>query len=125
MRTLGRPNREQVVTTRPSELTTLEALELSNGQPLAELLLRGAEQLLQSHQGESAKVICRKAFAAALSREPTDDELARLEEMMGDSVTADSLADALWCAAGTRRSSYAPASPSGGRCRTSSCARRA
>jgi hypothetical protein len=97
MRTLGRPNREQVVTTRPSELTTLEALELSNGQPLAELLFRGAEELLKSHRGVSAEAICREAFAAALSREPTDDELARLEEMTGDSPTADSLADALWC----------------------------
>ena len=43
MRSLGRPNREQVVTTRPAEMTTLEAIEMSNGQPLAELLQQGAE----------------------------------------------------------------------------------
>ena len=42
MRSLGRPNREQVVTTRPAEMTTLEAIEMSNGQPLAELLQRGS-----------------------------------------------------------------------------------
>ena len=34
MRSLGRPNREQVVTTRSDMLTTLEALDLSNGQVL-------------------------------------------------------------------------------------------
>ena len=28
MRSLGRPNREQVVTTRPDQLTTLQALDL-------------------------------------------------------------------------------------------------
>jgi hypothetical protein len=38
MRSLGRPNREQVVTTRPDQLTTLQALDLSNGQPLTDLL---------------------------------------------------------------------------------------
>ena len=34
MRSLGRPNREQVVTTRPSQLSTLQALDLANGQVL-------------------------------------------------------------------------------------------
>ena len=42
MRSLGRPNREQVVTTRPDQLTTLQALDLSNGQTLTDLLSRGA-----------------------------------------------------------------------------------
>src|SRR5262249_19711468 len=31
MRSLGRPNREQVVTTRPEDLSTLQALDLTNG----------------------------------------------------------------------------------------------
>src|SRR4029453_13612357 len=34
MRSLGRPNREQVVTVRPEQLTTLQALDLANGQIL-------------------------------------------------------------------------------------------
>ena len=42
MRALGRPNREQVVTTRPAVATTLEALELTNGQELTGLLAQGA-----------------------------------------------------------------------------------
>ena len=40
MRSLGRPNREQVVTTRSDVLTTLEALDLSNGQVLNDILDR-------------------------------------------------------------------------------------
>src|SRR5205814_10033208 len=49
MRSLGRPNREQVVTTRPDQLTTLQALDLSNGQALSDLLTRGAGTLLKTH----------------------------------------------------------------------------
>src|SRR5205814_4382621 len=49
MRSLGRPNREQVVTTRPDQLTTLQALDLSNGQILADLLTRGAATWLKAH----------------------------------------------------------------------------
>ncbi len=35
---LGRPNREQVVTTRATTATTLQALELTNGETLAKVL---------------------------------------------------------------------------------------
>ena len=41
-RSLGRPNREQVVTTRPQNLSTLQALDLSNGQLFSSWLQRGA-----------------------------------------------------------------------------------
>ncbi len=41
---LGRSNREQVVTDRPKTATTLQALELTNGTPLATLLEKGGKQ---------------------------------------------------------------------------------
>ena len=47
---LGRSNREQVVTTRPTQFTTLEAITLSNGPRFAELLARGAEITNARHQ---------------------------------------------------------------------------
>ena len=102
MRTLGRPNREQVVTTRPAELTTLEALELSNGRPLSELLDAGAAMLIDEGNGEdlvSAEEICRSIVRSALSREPTDQEQAMLLELAGAPVTAKGVADVLWCIA--------------------------
>ena len=49
MRALGRPIRDQVVTTRPESFTTLEALDLTNGAVLADLLARGADNLLHQH----------------------------------------------------------------------------
>ncbi|MFN8008313.1 MAG: DUF1553 domain-containing protein [Terriglobia bacterium] len=45
-RALGRPIRDQVYTTRSEEATTLQSLELVNGEDLAKLLRRGAENLL-------------------------------------------------------------------------------
>ena len=39
---LGRPNREQVTTERPSATTTLQALALTNGEVLSKLIKDGA-----------------------------------------------------------------------------------
>jgi len=97
MRTLGRPNREQVVTTRPAELTTLEAIELSNGRPLSDLLIAGAKKLMADYPEHSAKEMCRLAFRAALSREASDVELKELTDVIDEQLNAAGLADALWC----------------------------
>jgi hypothetical protein len=97
MRTLGRPNREQVVTTRPSEITTLEALELSNGRSLSDLLDAGAAKLIAAHSGIKPQEMYSLIIRSALSREPTPDELSRLAEIGGDLLTPAGLADALWC----------------------------
>ena len=48
MRSLGRPNREQVVSDRPAMLTTLQALDLSNSPLLAETLSRGAPNIAEA-----------------------------------------------------------------------------
>jgi len=45
-RALGRPIRDQVFTERDSEATTLQALELVNGETLAGLIHRGAKRIL-------------------------------------------------------------------------------
>ena len=46
---MGRPNREQVTTVRQSTATTIQALELTNGDTFAKLLKRGAEQLVATN----------------------------------------------------------------------------
>jgi uncharacterized protein DUF1549/uncharacterized protein DUF1553 len=45
-RALGRPIRDQVFTTRNPEATTLQALELANGDAIGSMLSRGARRLL-------------------------------------------------------------------------------
>ncbi len=97
MRALGRPNREQVVTTRPDVLTTLQALELSNGQVLADLLSRGAANLRKVHSKASPEQLIETLYRRALSRPPSPVELSTALELVGTAPTVDSLADLLWC----------------------------
>jgi hypothetical protein len=95
MRSLGRPNREQVVTTRPDQLTTLQALDLSNGQPLTDLLARGANTWLKTNKGGAGRLIT-DVYQQALGRGPTDAELATAGKIVGDPMTTDGVADLLW-----------------------------
>ena len=96
LRTLGRPPREQVVTTRPAELDTLQALQLSNGDIVADVLARGAANLRKQHSDASAEQIIDAIYRKALSRTPTADELAIARSIVGEEVTDQSVADLLW-----------------------------
>lgn len=96
MRSLGRPNREQVVTTRPDLLTTLQALDLSNGQILADLLGRGAANLLKANPKATPEQLIEDIYQRALCRKPTAGELATARDLVGTPVTTDGLADLLW-----------------------------
>ena len=95
MRSLGRPHREQIVTQRPTDLTTLEAMDLSNGQVLAELLERGAKKLLEE-KWSSPDDFATWLYRAALARPPTTDELAALRELLGEKLSPQGVEDALW-----------------------------
>ena len=95
MRTLGRPHREQIVTVRPTELSSLEAIDLANGEILANVLAQGAGNLA-AKPWASADEFCNWLFHFALSREPTDDERSVLREASGDKLTEQGIADALW-----------------------------
>jgi hypothetical protein len=96
MRSLGRPNREQVVTTRPDQLTTLEALDLANGKVFADLLARGAANLLKDKPDMTADQRIDDLYRRALCRKPTDAEWTAARAFLGSRVTADGLADLLW-----------------------------
>jgi Protein of unknown function (DUF1549)/Protein of unknown function (DUF1553)/Planctomycete cytochrome C len=96
MRSLGRPNREQVVTTRPDQLTTLEALDLSNGQILSDTLARGAANLLKAHPGTTSEQLIEDLYLRSLCRRPTAEELAAARDLLGSPPTQDGLADLLW-----------------------------
>jgi hypothetical protein len=96
MRSLGRPNREQVVTTRENQLTTLQALDLANGQILADILNQGAANLLKENPKISGEEFVELVYQRALSRKPTADELRTAREIVGKRVTQESLADLMW-----------------------------
>lgn len=94
---LGRPNREQVMTTRQSTATTIQALELTNGATLAKLLKRGAAELVASHP--DGRVLAEQVFRQALCREPTRNELTLALELVGTKPNAEGVEDLLWSVA--------------------------
>lgn len=95
MRSLGRPNRDQIVTVRPDSLTTLEAIDLANGQSLANSLQRGSQKLMQRNW-QSPDEFVRWLFHSTLCREPAPDELVTMKESLGEQLTAQGIEDAMW-----------------------------
>ena len=95
MRSLGRPNREQVVTTRPESLSTLQAIDLANGEILDKLLANGARQIIAGHKSSPDNFI-RLVFRQALTREPSREELILSRHLLGAKPTVESVQDLLW-----------------------------
>lgn len=94
MRSLGRPNRDVIVSMRPSDLTTLEAIDLANGQTLADDLARGAKAII----GKSASNVSLPVwlFRFAYSREPSPQEMAVTNEVLGQTPDELRIQDLLW-----------------------------
>jgi hypothetical protein len=95
MRSLGRPNREQIVSSRPVDLTTLEAMDLNNANSLSILLDQGAKAMLVRHGGDSSALV-EDLYLQALSRPPTPEEKQVLEESLGPKPDAAAVQDLLW-----------------------------
>jgi hypothetical protein len=94
---LGRPNREQVVTTRPVEATTLQALEMTNGETLADILNRGAKNL--AGRKMTGRELIQQIFTEALGRKANSAELKEAEELVGAPVKKEGVEDFLWAMA--------------------------
>lgn len=95
MRSLGRPMREQIVSMRPAELTTLEAIDLANGPTLAAALAQGAE-MLAAKEWKNTDELIRYVYLFALTREPTAEEYAVVAESLGPKPASAQIEDFLW-----------------------------
>jgi hypothetical protein len=95
---LGRPNREQVLTTRATAATTLQSLELTNGDTLSKVLKKGAEKVLAEKPGANHELITR-LYAKGLGRKPTGTELKLGDEMLGKTAQPEAVEDLLWAMA--------------------------
>jgi len=95
MTALGRPNREQVVTTRSSVATTLQALEMTNGETLADILKRGADNLLNDPR-MAKKSLVPTVYERALGRKPTEPELQLAKNIVGNPAKPAGVEDLLW-----------------------------
>ena len=91
----GRPNREQVNTVRLSTPTTLEMLELTNGRQLADLIGRGARQLIAETGGGPDKLV-PAVYLRAFGRKPSRSERRLIESELGPVVSQAATEDFLW-----------------------------
>ena len=94
MRTLGRPKRDVVVTRRESTATTAQLIELSNGKPFANLMVKGGKAWQGS--GHEADEIVGELFANAIGRSPSEKEMQSAQSVLGAPVNAQGVEDLLW-----------------------------
>jgi hypothetical protein len=94
MRALGRPNREQIVSMRPDNITTLEAIDLANGGQLAAALKQGAARLGSRNLATDALV--ETVYMRALSRRPSPAETRGLSAILGDKPEPQDVEDFIW-----------------------------
>lgn len=94
MRALGRPNRDQIVTSRPTGLTTLEAIDLANGQRLADAIAAGAIRI--TNRFDATPELVSELYQLSLSRNPTQAEAALAIQFLGEEPTQKAVEDLLW-----------------------------
>ncbi|WP_417850976.1 DUF1549 domain-containing protein [Thalassoglobus sp.] len=95
MSSLGRPLREQIVSSRPNELTTLEAINLTNGETLASFLKRGGEHLSQK-KWDSPQELVDFLVLSAFTRPPTSEESEVMLSALSEPITPEKIEDLLW-----------------------------
>jgi hypothetical protein len=95
MRALGRPNRDQIVTSRPTQFTTLEALELANGDALKAMLEAGAQRLANRFAERPAELV-DLLYTFGTSHPPSDQTREAALRFLGKTPQASDVEDLLW-----------------------------
>jgi len=91
---LGRPNREIVSTSRDSQASLLQALELTNGTKLNSALEKGGARWVLNYSDPNELTL--KLFTQALLRAPTPEELAVANRLYSGKTEATKTQDLLW-----------------------------
>lgn len=102
-RALGRPIRDQVYSTRDTQATTIQALELVNGERLTHWLWRGAHKMLGELPPETTSLMCWQMNATRNAPAPFDIAISKSRKLY--LIVEDALSTApdkgapLWIAA--------------------------
>lgn len=91
---LGRPNRENVSTSRISQANLLQALELTNGNKFNLSLRKGAEQWAQKYN--TGEALVKALYLKALGREPNLKELTLAVKYIGKKPSVEGIQDLVW-----------------------------
>jgi hypothetical protein len=95
MKSLGRPDRNTVVTARTAEFSALQTLEWMNGERL-EARLQPAARALVARRFPSPDALIRAVFLQLLGRPPTPAENDRLTRTLDAEPAEAAVADLLW-----------------------------
>jgi uncharacterized membrane protein/mono/diheme cytochrome c family protein len=94
LKSLGRPNREIVSTSRDSQASLLQALELSNGERLNKTLEKGGRNWVENFP-DSDK-LTKELYSRVLLRTPTEKELSLAKRVFGEKPEIAEVQDFLW-----------------------------
>lgn len=92
---MGRPPREIVITKRDADPTLLQALELTNGEVVNEVLWRGADRWV-SEYGDDPEEMIRQIYLRALTRLPSEREAQIAGEILSPAPGREAVQDLLW-----------------------------
>jgi uncharacterized membrane protein/mono/diheme cytochrome c family protein len=95
MKALGRPSRENVVTSRDDQATLLQALELTNGTYFNSILEKGADTWLEEYEKDGEKIVTM-LYLKSLGREPTKKERKIMLTALGEKPDAAGVQDLFW-----------------------------
>ena len=95
MKALGRPTRENVTSSREEQATLLQALELTNGAFLNDVLAEGAYLWLDRYDRDSPTIV-RQLYQQLLGRAPTSKEQNLMLGLLGDQPQAEEIQDLFW-----------------------------
>lgn len=91
---LGRPNRENVLTSRSSQASLLQALELTNGDAFTAALDAGARKWHQRYS--NSEELITELYRQALGRRPEEKEIQAAIKILGPSPKQEDVEDLLW-----------------------------
>lgn len=91
---LGRPNRENVSTSRSSQANLLQALELTNGDAFNAALESGAKKWFAKYK--SSQQLIEEVYKQALGRTPVKEEVQAAIAILGASPGEAEVEDLLW-----------------------------
>lgn len=94
LKALGRPNRENVSTSRESQPNLLQALELTNGDRFNGAMVRAAEKWKQQYR--TAEMIIEEVYQRALHRSPQPKEKAAAMKWLGTNPSVEAIQDLFW-----------------------------
>lgn len=95
MKTLGRPVRENVTTTRSGEATLLQSLLLTNSAFFHENIARGSNKWL-AESGKQPEHLLDELYLKALGRAPTRQEKRLLLKKLEAEAPEEGLQDIIW-----------------------------